>query len=205
QLGISASMVLTLSSILQTSADWVFQALYIPALIPFFLVTLISFYVYRLDRKIIRQICAETYERIALPSLSLFGALAMVQLLMMGGDTSMVMIIGERFADASGNSWQLFAPLLGALGWFFSGSATVSNLTFAGIQDSVATDLGLDRSLILSLQSVGAAMGNMVCINNIVAVCSILGLSRHEGWILKRTIGPMFVYALIAAIAGLAL
>ena len=45
-------------------------------------------------------------------------------------------------------------------------------------------------------------MGNMVCINNIVAVCSILGISAQEGYILKRTVIPMLAYAVIAGIAG---
>ncbi len=34
------------------------------------------------------------------------------------------------------------------------------------------------------------AMGNMICIHNIVAVCSILGLQNMEGRILRQTFGP---------------
>ncbi|MEL7450674.1 MAG: L-lactate permease, partial [Pseudomonadota bacterium] len=183
----------------------VFQALYVPALVPFFLVSVVAFAVYGLDKATIRNIASETYGRMINTVIALLGALAMVQLLMMGGDDAMVIIIGESFAGLAGGSWQLLAPLLGALGSFFSGSATISNLTFAGIQDSIAADLGLNRTVLLSLQSVGAAMGNMVCINNIVAVCSILGLANKEGWILKRTVLPMLVYALIAGAVGLAL
>ena len=48
-------------------------------------------------------------------------------------------------------------------------------------------------------------MGNMIAINNIVAVCSILGVVNREGWILKRTIVPMLVYAGIVGLAGLVL
>jgi lactate permease len=55
------------------------------------------------------------------------------------------------------------------------------------------------------LQSVGAAMGNMVCINNIVAVCSVLGIEKKEGDILKRTFLPTIVYGIITMIAGLLL
>src|SRR5262249_58532562 len=90
----------------------------------------------------------------------------------------------------------------GALGAFFAGSATVSNLTFAGIQDSIALTLGFDRTSILALQSVGAAMGNMVAISNIVAVTSILGLGNQGGFVLKRTVIPPVVFALVAGIAG---
>ena len=102
-------------------------------------------------------------------------------------------------------AWPFFSPLLGALGAFFAGSATVSNLTFAGIQDSIARTLGFDRTSILALQSVGAAMGNMIAISNIVAVTSILGLENQEGFVLKRTVIPLVVYALIAGVAGLLL
>ena len=125
--------------------------------------------------------------------LALLGALVMVKLLMAGGRESMVITIGDAFAAAAGPVWPFVASYLGALGAFFSGSATISNLTFAGIQDSIATGLGLDRTVMLALQSAGAAMGNMVCINNIVAVCSILGIANHEGAILKRTVVPMVV------------
>jgi lactate permease len=139
------------------------------------------------------------------PIITLIGALIMVELLMVGGDKAQTMIIGKAFADISGTTWQYLASFLGALGSFFSGSATVSNLTFSGIQDSIAQSVGLDRMLMLSLQSVGASMGNMVCINNIIAVCSILGVYNQEGFIIKRTVMPMVLYGIIAAIIGFVL
>ena len=43
-------------------------------------------------------------------------------------------------------------------------------------------------------------MGNMVCINNIVAVCSVIGLSKSEGKILTKTVIPMALYGIIAGI-----
>jgi lactate permease len=115
------------------------------------------------------------------------------------------MVIGRTFATITGKSWPFFSPVLGALGAFFAGSATISNLTFAGVQDSIARTLGFDRTSILALQSIGAAMGNMVAIGNIVAVSSILGLVNQDGVILKRTIIPLIVYSLVAGLSGLIL
>jgi lactate permease len=120
------------------------------------------------------------------------------------------MVMGRAMADTAGRSWPYFASLLGALGSLFSGSNTVSNLTFAPIQAAVAGELALDRATILTLQSAGGAMGNMVCIHNIVAVAAVLGLSEKQekkgqysgggvAAVLRLTIGPMLVYALIAA------
>jgi lactate permease len=46
-------------------------------------------------------------------------------------------------------------------------------------------------------------MGNMVCINNIVAVASVLALGNKEGYILKRTIIPMLIFGVIAGLTSL--
>ena len=114
----------------------------------------------------------------------------------------MVKIIGRTFAEVTGNDWTIFSSYLGAVGAFFSGSNTVSNLTFGSVQLSTAETTGLSVALILALQSVGGAMGNMVCINNIVAVSSVLNIQNQEGTIIKTTIIPMVIYGIIAALCA---
>lgn len=202
EFSVSRALVLALRNIFGADSHWEFQTLYVPAFIPFFMIAFISFAVFRLKASVIRQLFTETSQRMANPIVALLGALVMVKLMMVDGEQSIVIIIGGFFAGVAGTYWQYFAAYLGALGSFFSGSATISNLTFSGIQDSVAEQLNLNRTVILSLQSVGASMGNMVSINNIVAVCSILGIANREGTILVRTLGPMILYGFIAAIAG---
>jgi len=200
---VSVALVVRLESIFGTSSSWSYSALFVPALIPFAVVVLLSMPLLRIDRHTLREAIADTMNRLTGPSVTLVGALIMVQLMTLGGDRSQTMTIGRTFAGVMGKSWPFFAPVLGALGAFFAGSATVANLTFAAIQDSIARTLGLDRTSILALQSVGAAMGNMVAISNIVAVNSILGLVKQEGFVLKRTAVPLIVYGLVAGLSGL--
>jgi lactate permease len=202
-LSISTALVAKLSGIFGTNAEWAFSTLYIPAFIPFFLVSGASLLLFRANATTTRAVFSETYDRMKKPIIALLGALVMVNLMRAGGDKAMVIVIGQAFADAFGMAWQYVAAYLGAIGAFFSGSNTVSNLMFAGIQQSIAQSLGLDTTVILALQSVGGAMGNMVCINNIVAVCSILGILNMEGYIIKRTVVPMMAYGVIAAAVGL--
>jgi lactate permease len=202
QFSISPALVLQLTNIFGAESAWKFQALYIPAFIPFFLVVAISFALFGTNGAAMKRIWTETYDRMTKPILALLGALVLVKLLTVGGEQAMSIIIGQAFADAFGGSWLYVASYLGALGAFFSGSNTVSNLTFAGIQYSIAQTLGLNTSLVLAMQSVGGAMGNMVCINNIVAVCSILGIVAKEGIIIKRTVWPMLLHGVIVAIVG---
>lgn len=197
---ISQALIFKLSNILGTNVVWAYKALYVPALVPFLLVVLISIPLFKLKGSMVKQVFTETGSRIKMPFITLIGALIMVKLMMAGGENSPILIIGMAFSDLMGTNWQFASAYLGALGAFFSGSATVSNLTFGGIQQTIATTVGLPETTILALQSVGGAMGNMVCINNIIAVSTILGISNKEGYIIKRTVIPMIIYGLIAAV-----
>ncbi len=197
---ISAALVLKLEGILNTAETWTHALLYIPSIIPFFIIALMTLFLYRHDG--VKKVSIATYQQMKKPIISLSAALVFVNLLMMGGDQSIVTMIGRHLAELSGDQWAFFSPFLGALGSFFSGSATISNLTFGAIQQSIALDLQLDTANILALQSVGAAMGNMVCIANIVAVATILNIADQEGAILKRTAIAMLVYGVVVAAIG---
>jgi len=201
-LAVSKSLVVSLSGIFGTATAWKFQVLYVPALIPFFAIAALTFILFRAKKSVVGRTITESAKQMQKPIMALLGALVFVKLLMVGGEKASTLIIGQALADSIGQQWQYFASYLGALGAFFSGSNTVSNLTFGGIQLSIARSLGLDPTSILAYQSVGGAMGNMTCINNIVAVCSVLGLSADEGFILKRTVVPMLTYGVIAGVVG---
>ena len=148
---------------------------------------------FKLDFAKTKEIFSASLKQSKSPFIALTGALVMVNLMLVGGDHSMVKIIGRTFAEITGNDWTVFSSFLGAVGAFFSGSNTVSNLTFGSVQLSTAETTGISVALILALQSVGGAMGNMICINNIVAVSSVLNTPNQEGAIIKKTIVPMLV------------
>lgn len=203
EFSISQALIFKLSQILGTDVSWAYKTLYVPALIPFLLVALISIPVFKMEGRLVKQMFVETGSRIKTPFIALVGALIMVKLMMTGDENSPIMVTGTAFSDLMGTSWQYVAAYLGALGAFFSGSATVSNLTFGAIQQTIAMNTGLPLTTILGLQSVGGAMGNMVCINNIIAVSTILGIANQEGYIIKKTVIPMMVYGIVAATVSL--
>jgi L-lactate permease len=62
------------------------------------------------------------------------GALALVQLIRQGEAGSPAYIIGFYLSKWLGQGFLAISAFLGALGSFFSGSTTVSNLTFGDIQ-----------------------------------------------------------------------
>lgn len=204
-LTLSPSLVVGLHGIFGTGTGWLHQTLYVPSLIPFGLMAVLSWWLLSAPAGTAALVWCETAGRMRTPILALLGALVFVRLLMVGEDSSSAMIIGRSLASATGSWWQYLAAYLGALGSFFAGSNAVSNLTFGPVQDSIAAQLALDRTTVLALQSVGGAMGNMVAIHNIIAICSVLGLGNQEGTILKRTVWPMLAYGAVAAAVALVL
>jgi lactate permease len=55
--------------------------------------------------------------------------------------------------------------------------------------------------LIVALQVIGGAVGNMVCVNNVVAACATVGTPGVEGKIIRRNAIPMFIMAMAIASA----
>ena len=117
---------------------------------------------------------------------------------------SMPVAMAEWAAGQVGMAWPLFAPVVGALGAFIAGSNTISNLMFALFQHGVAERLAISGVLVLALQAVGAAAGNMLAIHNIVAASATVGLLGREGALLRLTIIPTVYYVLAAGLLGLA-
>jgi len=110
--------------------------------------------------------------------------LAMLALSRLMVHASMIQSLAEA-AAAIGPAWPFFAPFIGVLGTFVTGSATSSNILFSGFQEATATSLALPVATLQGAQNFGAAVGNMVCPHNIIAGGATVGLSGREGEILR--------------------
>jgi lactate permease len=121
------------------------------------------------------------------------------------GLESMPLYLAGRLAAAVGGAWPAFAPWVGAMGAFVAGSNTVSDLMFALFQYGVAVAAGLPVALVLGLQAVGGAAGNMITVHNVVAASATVGLVGEEGSLIRLTLLPMIVYLTIAGLLGMLL
>lgn len=200
---ISRALIFSMKKIFGTDIGESYKTLYVPAIIPFVITVIIAFVYFKTNVRTSGETYVRAIKQTFKPFIALLGALIMVKLMMAGGDNSMVKTIGKGFAHLAQDNWIYFASYLGAIGAFFSGSNTVSNLTFGSIQYEIAQTTGMTPANVLATQSAGGAMGNMVCINNIVAVCSVLNVQNSEGAIIKKTIIPMTIYGIITAFVAL--
>lgn len=203
---LSASLVLQLSNILgYPGLNWKFELLYLPFIMPFVLVSLFTMLVYRRDlQRSPKQIVGVVVDRLKNPAIALLGALSLVQLLLKIDTAAPAYILGTVLANWFQEGFIVITPLLGALGSFFSGSTTVSNLTFGTIQLLAADSIGISRTSMLALQAVGASAGNGICLNNIIAACAVVGLNIGEGAVLKQTYKFVFGITTISTLVMLA-
>jgi lactate permease len=119
------------------------------------------------------------------------------------GLLSMPIVMAEWVATNVGQVWPFFAPVTGALGAFIAGSNTVSNLMFSAFQFGVADRLMISGVMVVALQAVGAAAGNMIAIHNVVAASATVGLLGQEGSTLRKTILPTLYYLAVIGVLGL--
>ncbi|WP_062048407.1 L-lactate permease [Bacillus sp. JCM 19034] len=199
-------VVIGWSNILGTTISATFSPLYLPGTI-FLIVIVLTFILHRLNGKMILRAINESSGMLIGSAITLFSAVPMVRIFINSGVNdaglvSMPIELANQAAFYLGNSWPLVAPFIGALGSFISGSATFSNMMFSLLQFSVADQLVLPPERILSLQILGSNAGNMICVLNVVAAASVVGLVGKEGTIIRLTILPMLLYSSIAGVIG---
>lgn len=190
-----------------TDIDFKLAYLMSPGVIPFLPVALLTAWLHRMHPKQVVAAWRETAVQLAGAAFALPFAVAMVQVMVhstpidaLGG--GMIQAMSRLVAETAGSAWPALAPAIGVLGSFVSGSNTVSNLLFAAMHVEVADALGFSVSSVLALQNVGGAIGNVICVHNVVAACATVGLANAEGMIIRRNLLPAVLYTGVVGLLG---
>lgn len=204
-----ASITLSADDIFSTGIVATWQPLYSPGTI-FLIVAAATVVLHRVPMTKVRTAAGRTSTAVVGLAITLGTSVPLVRVFLNSDVNAadllaMPVELANAGAAALGTFWPLFAPAVGALGSFVSGSATFSHLMFAQLQADVATEIGATQSTVLAQQVGGANAGNMVCVANVVAVAGVTGQLGKEGVIISRTVLPMVVYLGGFALAGYAL
>ena len=182
------------------------QPLYLPGTI-FILVVMITYFLHEMTWPELKISLRDALATLSGTAIVLATAVPMARVFINSGFNqsglmSMPLTLAEGAASLAGSSWSLFAPVIGALGSFIAGSATVSNMMFSLFQFGVAKDINVSGSVIMALQAMGSAAGNMICVANVVAAMATVGLSGCEGLLIRRLLLPLTYYVLGSGILG---
>ena len=198
------------TNLFETSVSGIIDPLYNPGIMPFTLVAFISVPLFRMKRGQVGTAWKEAVHRIKNPLIALIFAVPMVRIMMQsgnnpGGITGMPIAMATVMTGIFQRAWPLVDPFVGALGSFMAGSNTVSNMLFSLFQYSIAEQQGISTILIVSLQNIGGAMGNMICVHNVIAACATVGLVGVEGLLIRRNLLPMTIVGLLVGLVGMIL
>ncbi|MGY6552739.1 MAG: L-lactate permease [Erythrobacter sp.] len=148
--------------------------------------------VQREKARVLAPAVAAAAQRLPMVALALFAALLLARIMV---HSSMIGALGQGASALLGAGWPLAAPIVGALGSFVTGSATASNILFAELQVAASRGAGLDPVIALAGQGFGAAIGNILAPQNIVAGAATIGLVGREGAVLRQTLPVCLIYA----------
>ncbi len=95
--------------------------------------------------------------------------------------------LGKTLAS-TGTLFPFFAPFLGWLGVFITGSDTSSNLLFGNLQKVTATQLGIDPVLAVAANTSGGVTGKMISPQSIAVACAAVGLAGKEADLFRFTV-----------------
>ena len=81
-------------------------------------------------------------------------------------------------------------------------------MMFSYFQFQTAQHIGLSidqYAVVVALQAIGGAAGNMICVHNVVAAGAVVGLMNREGEVIRKTLIPFVFYCLQGGFIGQAL
>ncbi|WLR53176.1 L-lactate permease [Bacillus tianshenii] len=182
--------------------------LYLPGFI-FVVVSLITYFMHGMKPSEYSRAWGATIRTVLSAATALIFAVPMIKIFLNTGTAdlaSMPLVLAEGVSQVVGSVWPLFAPTIGAMGAFIAGSNTFSNMMFSLFQFGTAESIGLgvgSAGLVVALQAIGGAAGNMICVHNVVAASATVGLVGKEGSLIRKALVPMTYYVFAAGALGM--
>lgn len=143
------------------------------------------------------SILGQTFIKLNKSAITIISLLAMSSVMAHSG---MITTIADALVVATGSLYPLFAPLVGAIGTFATGSDTSSNILFGKLQANVADQLGVNKSWLAAANTAGATGGKIISPQSIAIATASCDMQGQEGSILRSALPYTLFYVIIAGI-----
>ena len=126
--------------------------------------------------------------------------------------SGMIGAIAAGLVALTGSFYPIFAPLIGAIGTFVTGSDTSSNILFAKLQANVAGQLGMtgqgtffgaegsQTNWLVAANTTGATGGKMISPQSIAIATASCDMQGKDGEIMKSAIPYAILYIVIGGL-----
>ncbi|MFH1035338.1 MAG: lactate permease LctP family transporter [Pseudomonadota bacterium] len=130
------------------------------------------------------KVLGQTFKTLKWPIVTISVVLGFAYIMNFSG---MAITLGNAFAT-TGKAFPFFAPFLGWLGVFMTGSDTSSNALFGKLQEVTATSIGVDPVVTVSANTSGGVCGKMISPQSLSVATAAVGLVGQEGDIFRFTL-----------------
>lgn len=143
------------------------------------------------------KIFGETLKQLRFPIVTIASVLAFAYII---NDSGITNTIAQLLAN-TGVLFPFFAPILGWLGVFITGSDTSANALFGKLQASTATSIGVDPVVTVAANASGGVMGKMISPQSIAIAAAAGSLVGKESELFRFTFKhSLFLLILICII-----
>jgi lactate permease len=146
--------------------------------------TLVSLLFSGLTPKESTRTLVATFRQLRMPILTIAVVLAFAYLV---NDSGITQTIAKALAD-SGSLFPFFAPVLGWLGVFITGSDTSSNALFGKLQSATAVSIGVDPIVTVGANVSGGVIGKMISPQSIAVAAAAGQLVGRESDLFRFTV-----------------
>ncbi|MCM1139237.1 MAG: L-lactate permease [Muribaculum sp.] len=145
-------------------------------------------------------VLCKTIVSLKLTAITIISLIALASVMNYSG---MIATLALGLVTITGSLYPLFAPLVGAVGTFVTGSDTSSNILFAKLQVNVANNLGMsgnDANWLLASNTTGATGGKMISPQSIAIATAACEMKGRDAAIMKAAIPYAIIYVMIGGI-----
>ena len=131
----------------------------------------------------------DTLKQLKFPIITIAAVLGFAYIV---NDSGITITMAEALAT-SGSLFPFFAPFLGWLGVFITGSDTSSNALFGKLQASTATSIGVDPVVTVAANVSGGVVGKMISPQSIAVAAAAGHLVGRESELFRFTVKHSFI------------
>lgn len=165
-----------------------------------FVAAIVSKFILRIPWKQWGQTFIETLKELRAPLIMIGAVLGLAYIENYSG---MSATLGLGFAS-TGALFPFFAPLLGWIGVFLTGSDTSSNALFGNLQKITGQQIGVNPVLLAGANSSGGVMGKMISPQSIAVGTAATGQVGNEGRLFRFTLKhSLFLLSIVCVITVL--
>jgi lactate permease len=139
------------------------------------------------------KIFLETLKQLRFPILTIVSVLGFAYIM---NDSGMTITIADAVAH-TGVLFPFFAPVLGWLGVFITGSDTSANALFSKLQAATATSIGVDPVVTVAANVSGGVVGKMISPQSIAVAAAAGNLVGKESELFRFTVKHSFIMLLL--------